>query len=163
MDKITSTHQHNQNVFVKPFSLFTIRKSTVVEIICFLFILLFMYAAASKLIDYEKFRVQLGQSPMLTAFAGWVAWIIPTIEIIISLMLAFRKWQLFGLYAAFSLMVVFTGYIIVITKFSDYIPCSCGGILQDMTWNQHLVFNIAFVVLGITGIILSSQSLKKAV
>jgi len=132
-------------------------QTTLIEIISALLIFLFVYAAVSKLLDYQKFQVQLSQSPLLTPFAGWVSWIIPFLEIIISLVLAFRKFRLLGLYASFSLMVMFTAYIIAIAKFSDYIPCSCGGVLQNMSWNQHLVFNIAFVLLALVGIVLHSK------
>src|SRR5436190_18401832 len=139
------------------------KRATIVEVISALFILLFVYAATSKLIDYQKFRVQLGQSPMLTAFAGWVAWIIPSVEIIIAIMLALPRLRLTALYAAFSLMVMFTAYIIAITKFSEYVPCSCGGVLQNMSWNQHLLFNIGLVLLGLAGILLHSDtSARKA-
>jgi uncharacterized membrane protein YphA (DoxX/SURF4 family) len=132
---------------------FRITREVIVEIICFLFILLFVYAAASKLLDYQKFRVQLGQSPMLTAFAGWVAWLVPAVEIIISVMLAVPRWRLPGLYAAFSLMVMFTAYIIAITQFSEYVTCSWGGVLQNMGWNQHLVLNVLFIVSGLLAIV----------
>lgn len=135
------------------------KKTIIVEIISFLFIFLFVYAAISKLIDYQKFWVQLGQSPLLTAHANWVVWVIPSSEILISLMLAFSRWRLIGIYASFSLMVMFTTYIIAITKFSEYVPCSCGGVLQRLTWNQHLLFNIGFLILGLAGIILQSNSL----
>lgn len=127
------------------------------EIISFLFILLFIYAALAKLMDYEKFRAQLGQSPLLTAFAGWVAWGVPCIEIVIAAMLAIPRLRLVAFYAAFSLMVMFTAYIVVILQFSDYVPCSCGGVLQDMSWTQHLIFNIVFVLLAVAGIILYAQ------
>jgi hypothetical protein len=128
------------------------KKNTIVEIITILFILLFTYAAISKLIDYQKFRIQIGQSPLLTAFAGWVAWIIPTVELLISAMLLTRRFRTTGLFASFSLMVMFTAYIIAILKFSDFIPCSCGGILQKMGWGQHLIFNIFFILLALTAI-----------
>ena len=124
---------------------YAMKRTMLVEVICSLFILLFVYAAMSKVLDYQKFRVQLGQSPLLTAFAGLVAWVIPAIEIIIACMLAIPRTRLAGLFAAFSLMTMFTAYIIAITRFSDYVPCSCGGVLQNMSWNQHLVFNILFV------------------
>ena len=129
-------------------------QTILVEIISALLIFLFVYAAASKLVDYQKFQVQLSQSPMLTAFAGWVSWIIPSVEIIISIMLVFSRFRLLGLYASFGLMVMFTTYIIAITKFSDYIPCSCGGVLQKMSWNQHLIFNVGIVLLTLASIIL---------
>ena len=124
-----------------------------IETASILFIFLFIYAAASKLIDYQKFRVQLGQSPILTHIAGWVAWIIPAAEIIIAVLLVLPAYRIAGLYASFSIMVMFTSYIIAITRFSEYIPCSCGGVLQHMNWNQHLAFNMFFVLLSLTSIL----------
>ncbi|MBS1781004.1 MAG: hypothetical protein JST70_16890 [Bacteroidetes bacterium] len=129
------------------------RKLTV-DVISALFVLLWVYAALSKITDFDKFKVQLGQSPLLTAFATWVAWIIPTVEILLAVLLAIPRTRLPALYASFSLMVMFTAYIVAITQFSEYIPCSCGGILQHMSWNAHLVFNLLFVGLALTAIIL---------
>ncbi len=130
------------------------KKKTIVEIIAYLFILLFVYASVNKLVDYENFSTELGKSPLLTAFADWVAWGIPVIELAVVVLLTVPKWCLAGFYAAFSLMTMFTAYIVAILKFSDFIPCSCGGVLQNMTWNQHLVFNIVFMLLALTGIML---------
>jgi uncharacterized membrane protein YphA (DoxX/SURF4 family) len=134
------------------------RKTTIIDIISALFILLFIYASVSKFIDFDKFQIQLGQSPLLTSFAEVVAWTIPVIEIFISLLLVFDKTRLLGLYGAFSLMTLFSFYIIAITKYSYFIPCSCGGILQHMSWNQHLAFNIVFIILSATGIFLDNKS-----
>jgi hypothetical protein len=53
---------------------------------------------------------------------------------------------------------MFTAYIITILNFSEYIPCSCGGILQNMTWKTHLVFNIGLVLLSIAGILIETYS-----
>ncbi len=127
-------------------------KSVIIEFITMLYILLFVYAATSKLLDFDTFQVQLGQSPLLSAFAGWVAFGVPFLEFFIVLLLVFPKWRLIGLYAAFSLMVLFSTYIVVILNFSSFVPCSCGGILENMSWTQHLVFNVLFVVLAIVGI-----------
>jgi len=129
-------------------------KKIIIEGISFLFILLFIYASLSKLLEYRKFRIQLGQSPLLTDIAGWVAWTVPIIEIIISVLIIHPKLRLTGLYASFGLMVLFTAYIVSITQFSNYIPCSCGGVLQKMSWNQHLTFNLFFVLLAFSAIIL---------
>jgi len=130
-----------------------IRKITV-EIISILLIALFVYAAFSKVSDYPKFLIQLGQSPLLTAYVNWMAWIVPSIEILIAIMLIIPRTKLIALYGSFTLMVMFTAYIITILNFSDYIPCSCGGVLQHMSWKTHLVFNIVFVMLAATGVLL---------
>ena len=128
-------------------------KSLIVEIICFLFILLFVYASLNKLIDVEKFRVQIGQSPLLTGVAPVISWLIPAIEILISLALVSSKFRLAALYASFGLMVGFSLYIIAILNFSEHVPCSCGGVLENMGWTQHLIFNIVFVFLAALGIL----------
>ena len=127
-------------------------KSVIIEFITMLYILLFVYAATSKLLDFDTFQVQLGQSPLLSAFARWVAFGVPFLEFFIVLLLVFPKWRLIGLYAAFSLMVLFSTYIVVILNFSSFVPCSCGGILENMSWTQHLVFNVLFVILALFGI-----------
>jgi len=124
------------------------KKVILVETVTALFILLFVYAATSKIIDFEKFNVELGKSPMLNFFPGTVAIAVPVIEFGIVILLIVKRFQYFALYCSFSLMVMFSVYIFIILKFSSYIPCSCGGILENMTWIQHLFFNIVFVVLG---------------
>jgi uncharacterized membrane protein YphA (DoxX/SURF4 family) len=128
------------------------KRKIAIEIICSLFILLFVYAALTKLLDYEKFVAQLGQSPILTDYANLLAVVVPFIELVISMLLILPRARLAGLFAAFSLMVMFTTYIIIASRFSDYVPCSCGGVLEGMTWSQHLIFNIAFVVLALIAI-----------
>jgi hypothetical protein len=111
--------------------------------------------------DFQKFRVQLGKSPLLVPFVSWVIWLVPAAEIVIVGLLIFKRLQLLGLYASFTLMCLFTGYIIVILNYSEYIPCSCGGILQNMNWQQHLVFNIIFTVIGCCGVLLYPAPLKR--
>lgn len=136
------------------------KRKIVLEIISFLFIVLFVYAAVTKLIDYKKFTVQVGQSPLLTDFAPFVAWFIPSVEIAIALLLSFTQTRTVGLYGSLSLMAMFTAYIIAILNFSDSIPCSCGGVLEKLGWTEHLVFNIVFILLALAGIVLSSQKVS---
>lgn len=130
-------------------------KIIILDTICLLFALLFMYAAASKLFDFENFRIQLGQSPLLSAFANWISITVPVSELTITVVLFLRSFRLIGLYAAYMLMIMFTVYIYIILNFSAFVPCSCGGILEKMTWEEHLIFNICFVILAIIGIILA--------
>jgi uncharacterized membrane protein YphA (DoxX/SURF4 family) len=159
MDNImVNESRPRRNILIRIISFSWINKNIVVDIISFLFIVLFVYAAVSKLLDYHKFRVELGKSPMLIEFASPVSWAIPAIEIIISILLVVRKTRLYALYASFFLMTMFTAYIIAILNFSDYIPCSCGGVLQNMTWHQHLIFNVIFIFLGLIGILFQTKS-----
>lgn len=132
-------------------------KKTLIELICCMNMLLFTYAAGSKLHDYDKFVVQLSQSPLLTSFAKVYAIFIPLLELVIVALLFFSKTRLLGLYASYAIMVLFTSYIIVITHLSEFIPCSCGGILSQMTWKIHLYFNLGYVLLNLAGILMAES------
>jgi uncharacterized membrane protein YphA (DoxX/SURF4 family) len=140
-----------------------LRKDRVITTISYLFILLFVYAAVNKILEFENFQAQLGQSPLLSAFTGFISYAVLTVEIIIAIALSIPKFRLIGLYAAFLIMVMFTAYIVVILNYSSFIPCSCGGILEKMEWKGHLFFNIAFCHLAVLGIIIGSRRLSRKV
>ncbi|WP_268225118.1 MauE/DoxX family redox-associated membrane protein [Sinomicrobium oceani] len=147
---------------------FVKHRNVIVEIICYLFILLFVYAAATKLADFQNFRIQLAKSPMLTEIAGFTSVIVPSLELIIALFLTIPRFRIVAMYASFCLMVMFTAYIYIIITYSPHIPCSCGGILENMGWSEHFYFNIAFVLLALLGILLlsgkgSSYNTEKAI
>ena len=135
-------------------------KKTIIEIICLLYTILFVYAAVSKLLDYENFQVQIGQSPLLSPFTKFVSISVIVVEILTAVLLNIPRLRHFALFCSLSLMSMFTAYIIIILNFSSFIPCSCGGILEKLGWGQHLIFNIVFVCLAILAIRLQSVSNK---
>ncbi|GAQ15993.1 hypothetical protein MODO_3698 [Myroides odoratimimus] len=121
-------------------------------IVQYFFVLLFVYAAISKLITFEAFQVQLTQSPLLSAYASIIAYLVIIVELVIASLLTIKQFKLLGLYLSYGLMVVFTIYIYLILNYSDFIPCSCGGILEKMGWTEHLWFNIIVCILGLLAI-----------
>ena len=127
----------------------------------YFFILLFVYAAISKLTTFEAFQVQLAQSPLLSAFATSIAYAVIGIELIITLLLTNKNTKLLGLYLSYGLMVAFTIYIYLILNFSNFIPCSCGGVLEKMGWTEHLWFNAIVSILGLAAIYLQETALKR--
>jgi uncharacterized membrane protein YphA (DoxX/SURF4 family) len=129
-----------------------ITNTVVLDGIVFLFMVLFIYAATTKLMEYDLFKAQIGKSPLITKYAHLLAWMVPGVEYVVALLLFIPRFRLIGLYASFSLMFAFTAYIAFILTFSPYVPCSCGGILSSMGWTEHLIFNIGFTLLAILGI-----------
>ena len=135
-------------------------KERVIGIIALLFMMLFTYAAVSKLVDVQTFAAQMSKSPLLTNYATVLAWAIPIGELVIVGLLM-STWRIYGLLASFTLMAGFTAYIIAILQLERKdIPCSCGGILNEMGWTEHLVFNTVFVLLGFVAVLLSSTTKK---
>lgn len=135
-------------------------KTIIIETVCLLYVLLFVYAAVSKLLDFENFRVQLGQSPLISSFAGWLSWTVPLSELLIALLLLIYKTRMYGLYLSYFLMVLFTTYIFIILNYSASIPCSCGGVLEQMGWQEHLWFNVFFIALAVAGLMLMPSNVK---
>ena len=137
-------------------------KKNIVQTVCLLYMLLFVYAAVSKLLEFENFQAQLGQSPILGAYTGVLSYSLIVIELVIGLILAIPKTRVRvpALYVAYLLMILFTVYIVIILNFSSNVPCTCGGILENLDWNDHLIFNIFFLLLAISGIVLCSENHK---
>ncbi|MDX1349943.1 MAG: hypothetical protein R3279_06845, partial [Putridiphycobacter sp.] len=131
---------------------FTSLKKILLEVLVLLFILLFVYASISKLLEFNDFQTQLGQSPLLGAFAIPISYAVIGIELVTSLLLAFEKTRKWGLYLFFLLMVMFTTYIIIILNYTSFTPCSCGGVLESLGWTEHLIFNIVCILLAIGAI-----------
>lgn len=137
------------------------KKTFIVGIVSLLLILLMVYAALAKLNDYDNFRFGLGESPIIAPFAGILAWAVPATELLIAVMLSLPFLRLAGFYASFVLMLLFTLYIIVMLSFYDDIPCSCGGVLEEMSWGVHIAFNLVFVLLSAWGIMLEKKRRRR--
>jgi uncharacterized membrane protein YphA (DoxX/SURF4 family) len=133
------------------------KRNTAIEIISSLLILLFVYTAISKLLDYASFKSVLSRSPFISSVAPLVAWALPAVEILISVLLLIPKTRLWGLYSSAIVMLLFTIYIGGMMAFAPHLPCSCGGVIRQMNWTQHLVFNICFTLLSLAGIWLAKK------
>lgn len=138
-------------------------KKITVEIISILLIILFVYSALSKLLEFQNFQAQLGQSPLLSAYTGFISYAVLAVEFVIAILLAIHRTRFIGLLASFALMLMFTAYIIVILNYSSFIPCSCGGILEKLGWKEHLIFNIGFTVLAAIASLIVSANKKSTI
>jgi len=135
------------------------KRNTIVEIIALLFVVLFLYTGISKLMDYSVFKEQIALSPLLAPISSWVAILLPATEIIISVVLFLPRSRLPGLYASLILMVLFTGYIIYILNYNEHLPCTCGGVLEILSWKQHLVLNGILIALAFIGVLMGRRFL----
>lgn len=126
---------------------------TILEIFCFLFILLFVYTGVSKLIDHKTFTTQLISLTGDETMGKTLSYLLPLGELMIAGLIAVIRTRLFGLILFTLLMAGFTGYISYLLVSGKKLPCTCGGMISTMTWKQHLWFNGCFVVAGIASII----------
>lgn len=128
------------------------KRSTIVNIVSSLLVLLFTYTALNKLIDHEIFQAQLTRFPLLNNYSAFFSWFIPSSELLVVLLLIIPKFKLYGLYAALFLLIAFTVFLILMISFSKNLPCSCGGVITKLSWKQHIFFNLLFIMLSVIGI-----------
>ena len=106
-----------------------------------LLILLFTYTAVSKLIGHYLFLQQLRNNPVLQWMAVFLSIAVPLLELAAALCLLFIKTGNTGWWISGILMSSFTIYIAAMLWFSPKLPCSCGGIIDALSWKQHLIIN----------------------
>ncbi|MCW3118108.1 MAG: hypothetical protein JWM28_2190 [Chitinophagaceae bacterium] len=134
------------------------KSKTALDIISFLLILLFIYTAVSKLIDFNQFKGQMYNQTLPRAVAKLLIWTLPEIEILTGLLLLFEKTKPYGFYLSLILMILFTGYIIlVVLNYFGRVPCSCGGVIKYLGWKLHLIFNLFFLLLSILAIFITNR------
>jgi len=136
------------------------KRNIIIDIICGILLLLFFYSAISKFYDHERFQYILSRTILLKHFPNIASWVIPITEIILSTLLFRPVTRQKGLYGSLFLLSTFTLFLVYMLLFSrGDMPCSCGGVISKMTWQQHIVFNIFFIALSIAGIYLNKTNL----
>jgi hypothetical protein len=124
------------------------KKSIVIEIIAGLLVLLFSYTGFAKLLNHALFIDQLIIFPFIRYAAQFISWALPITELAVVLFLLMKKLRLYGLYASLILLITFTVYLTVMIASGVSLPCSCGGVIQYLSWKQHIVFNLFFIILS---------------
>ena len=116
-----------------------------------LFMLLWVYAATAKILEFDQFKVQLSQVDFLKPLAEVLVWFIPLVEYGLAGLLLVGQTRWLGFVGSALVMSIFTIYIAGMISFSPELPCSCGGIINIVTWQQHLVFNLFVTALAYWG------------
>lgn len=124
-------------------------KKAAVHIISFLLIVLWVYAAVSKLADLQLFASQLRLQPLPEWSIPLLLWLLPYAEILVAILLCFQMSRSWGLFVSWMLLTVFAVYTaLALSGTYGRIPCSCGGIFSFLQWKGHLVFNSVAALLA---------------
>lgn len=136
----------------------------VVWFIAHLFVALFFYTALAKLINPPKFYGTLHGSQLVSPFASFLTYAVPIVELLLCVPLLIHEIRVgtkkiptrkIGLIAGGTLMLLFTVYIgLMFLLYGNDLPCSCGGVMKELSWTAHIFFNLAFVGLAIWALLL---------
>ena len=139
------------------------KKEILITITRYLCLFLFVYTAYAKLVDHERFYKGLANVHMVRHYAAFVSYFVPLAEVLISILLIVPKTIKLGLVMFVGMMIVFTVYIISALIWEPKLPCHCGGVIEKLSWMQHIWFNLAFIILALIALWLLnfSKYLKK--
>lgn len=122
---------------------------------------LFLYSAVNKTLKFDGFVNELDKSIFFGNLnTTLMAAVIVALEYVIPALLFFNSSSKLGYMLSFFLLAIFTIYIVLLFKFSPYLPCSCGGLIESLSWSQHLLFNLIFM--AISGFLIFKDSSTKS-
>ncbi len=139
------------------------QKQFLINLIAALLIFLFVYTGTNKLMDVESFHIAIAKSPLLNRFSVLISWAIPLFEIGISALLFIPHFRRYGFLLSAVLLALFSLYITYMLIFIPHLPCSCGGIIQQMNWTQHLIFNLIFFSFSFCAWIITKRRYKNSI
>lgn len=128
-------------------------KTTIGQVIVSMLTLLWIYAAISKLGNLHETILQMQKQPLPMWSATVLAIGIPIVELGIAGLLNVRKTRRWALLGSTGLLCLFSLYLLYVLQLDkSHIPCSCGGVLQQLGWEQHLWFNLFWLAVCMVGI-----------
>lgn len=122
-------------------------KHTVAWIISLFLIFIFVFTAISQLRDQHTFEILLRYSPVLKYASEPLSRLVPIVSLGIATLLLIPSTNRLGLLVSCLFMIAVTIYIAAMLLNKDR-PCSCTAVLSKLTWMQHLLFNVLFLLLS---------------
>lgn len=130
----------------------------IVDILAGSIVFLFMYTALSKLLDLNLFIGQINNQPFPNWMTPYIATLVLLVEVSIVVFLIWQKMKKTGFILSIITMSIFSIYtILVLLKVFDRVPCSCGGVIKQLSWPQHMFFNLAYLLISIVGLVLYNK------
>ncbi len=113
------------------------------DLINAILIFIYLYSFIDKLKNFQEFVSNLSKSPYLNTINSlFLAVVVLFFEIFIPILLLFDKSKELGYLLSFLMIFSFTGYIVIMMVYSPYLPCSCGGFIESLSWEGHLFLNL---------------------
>lgn len=127
-------------------------QAAIIQAISALLIILFVYAGISKFHERSFFEAQLSFYPVIGGMAILLSWLIPSANLFTALLLIFHKSYRIGFMSALIMLICYTVYLTFMIITQHDLPCSCGGLIKSLTWNEQVMFNLLLIALALTGL-----------
>lgn len=125
------------------------------DLIIYGYSFLYMYTGWAKFMNISTFIRGNSKIPHLGQYAKLIGYGIPALEIVLAILLVIPVYRIkrFALWTSTLLMVVFTVYLSLMVKLAENKLCHCGGVIESMGWEAHIVFNSIWLIAGIFALV----------
>ncbi|MDN3584558.1 hypothetical protein QWZ17_27035 [Mucilaginibacter flavus] len=93
-----------------------------------------------------------------------LGYLVPATEIVLVIYLCsgiiFTKYLRTALISSVILILIFEIYIVAMLLSGLDLPCSCGGVIAQLSWKQHVIFNGLFIIAGLAAILYDDFTLR---
>ena len=117
-----------------------------------LMVLLFTYAGASKLLQQDVFRIQLINVPVIKKYRDIFALTLPIFELLLAVLMIVKHTRVAGLVVSLVTLCILIAYLSISLLTNSDLPCHCGGVINSLSWKQHIFFNLFFIVVATFGL-----------
>lgn len=127
-----------------------------VLVVRIMLVLLFAYTGGSKLLAIAPLENAIRSLPLIGPGAWVLARLLVATELVMALLLLFERTVRAALWLSLALVALFIIYLCYMLFFVPHLPCSCGGVIGQLGWKQHLMLN-----LGLTAAIIAALRQKR--
>lgn len=133
-----------------------------------LLIMLFGYAVITKIQDQHRFilQMELAPVPIIRELAPLLGWLMPLLMggivalLVIGILFSERLLRM-GFLVSFVLLLVLDVYVASMLLSGKELPCTCGGLHEQLQWREHLLINAAFMIVSLLPILLNICRVRK--
>lgn len=135
------------------------KPSKAILVSCLILVFILSYTTASKLLNWPHYTSAMLAQP----FAGWfnhlLAYAIPALETIATILLLIQSTRRTGLWLTTALLFLFTAYTAwILGTGQDKTTCACGGLFSQLSWKNHLLVNTGITLLALLTTIFYNKS-----
>ena len=117
-------------------------------IVYYVIIVFISYTLMNKLLQVESFQLNIAKTGVFSNhIIKPISYFILIIETISIVLLIFFKKQ--GILYSLIMFITFTLYIIYLYFLKKYEVCGCGGVLNGLSFEKHLLINVSLIFLTI--------------
>lgn len=123
------------------------------QITVFLLITLWTYTAASELVSFDAFQLQMYAQDLPHWLVTVIVWSLPLLELVTASLLIFHQTRIWGLLCSLVLLTSFTTYaaMIVMQLFKQE-PPTLTVVYRGLSWNACFYIHLFFVLLSLLAI-----------